>query len=231
MDLSAQAAGIGALAEPLRLALYHFVISQPDAVGREAAASALGVPVHTARFHLDRMVDDGLLEVEFRRTSGRTGPGAGRPTKLYRRSGRQFDVTLPERRYDLAGHILAAAIEAAGDGVPLADALHEAAHAEGRRLGERATGTGDDLDRLAAALAAQGYEPRREDDTVALTNCPFDTLAKAHKELICALNRSYVQGVADGLGGLPVRACLEPTPGHCCVKARRDRDTGRDSPA
>ena len=55
-------------------------------MGRDQAAQGVGVPTHTAKFHLDRLVDEGLLEVEFRRLSGRTGPGSGRPAKLYRRS-------------------------------------------------------------------------------------------------------------------------------------------------
>src|SRR6185437_17211 len=96
MDRAAQAAGIGALADPVRRALYEYVAAQPDAVGREAAAAAVRVPVHTAKFHLDRLCDEGLLQTEFRRLSGRTGPGAGRPAKLYRRASRQFAISLPE---------------------------------------------------------------------------------------------------------------------------------------
>lgn len=221
MDLAADATGIGALAEPVRRALYTYVVAQPEAVGREAAATAVHVPVHTAKFHLDRLVEDGLLEVEYRRLSGKTGPGAGRPAKLYRRSDRQFTVSLPERRYDLAGDILAAAVQRASEGTPLPEALHETAHAEGHKLGSAAEPCESPaLDRLADTLAGQGFEPRADGDTLVLANCPFDTLAHKHTELICGLNQSYVQGVADGLGCPRVRAYLEPSPGRCCVKAR-----------
>lgn len=224
MDLAAGVAGIGALAEPVRRALYSYVVAQPEPVGREAAAAAVHVPVHTAKFHLDRLVEDGLLDVEYRRLSGKTGPGAGRPAKLYRRSDRQFTVSLPERRYDLAGDILASAVRRAGEGTPLPQALHESAHEEGRRLGDAAAASdAPALDRLAGALAGQGFEPRADGDTLVLANCPFDTLAKRHTSLICGLNQSYVQGVADGLGGPRVEAYLEPEPGHCCVKARTTR--------
>ena len=81
-DLAATVEGIGALAEPVRRALYDFVVASRGLVGREEAAEAVGVPVHTAKFHLDRLADDGLLDVEFQRRTGRTGPGAGRPAKL-----------------------------------------------------------------------------------------------------------------------------------------------------
>ncbi|CCH77283.1 conserved hypothetical protein [Nostocoides japonicum T1-X7] len=233
MDLAAQAAGIGALADPIRRSLYDHVVSQPEPVGREGAARAVGVPVHTARFHLDRLVAEGLLDVEFRRLGGRSGPGAGRPTKLYRRADREFAVSLPERRYDLVAHILATAVTRAGAGAALDDALEDSAHEEGRRLGEAAAVTGGGLDLLTRALASQGYEPRDEDGALRLANCPFDALAKEHTDLVCGLNRCYVQGVADGLGCHGVRACLEPRLNQCCVVVRvvrRTDDPGRDRP-
>ncbi len=178
MDLAAQAAGIGALADPVRRALYEYVAAQPDAVGREAAAAAVQVPVHTAKFHLDRLCDEGLLQAEYRRLSGRTGPGAGRPAKLYRRADREFAVSLPERRYDLAARILATAVQQAEGGAPLADSLREAAYDEGRRLGAETSAAGPDLARLGQALATQGFEPRIEGDVLVLANCPFDSLAQ-----------------------------------------------------
>jgi predicted ArsR family transcriptional regulator len=220
MDLAAQAAGIGALADPVRRALYEYVAAQPDAVGREAAAEAVRVAIHTAKFHLDRLCDEGLLVAEYRRLSGKTGPGAGRPAKLYRRADRQFAVSLPERRYELAGHILATAVQRAEGGTELADALREAAYEEGHRLGEGTSADGQDLDRLAKALATQGFEPRVEGGVLVLANCPFDALAKEHTTLVCGLNQWYVQGTADGLGCRAVRADLAPTPGQCCIRAR-----------
>ena len=231
MDLADQATGIAALAEPIRRELYEYVVAQQDAVGREEAAAGVGVAVHTAKFHLERLVQDGLLDVEFRRLTGRSGPGAGRPAKLYRRSDTQWSVSLPARRYDLVGHILASGVErAATDGLEVETALDDSALAEGRRVGgaaaseepeQPAGGADGDWARLAETLADQGYEPRVEEDEVLLANCPFDALAREHTQLVCRLNRSFVQGVADGLGCEGVEARLEPEPGLCCVKTRR----------
>ena len=231
MDLADQATGIAALAEPIRRELYEYVVAQQDAVGREEAAAGVGVAVHTAKFHLERLVQDGLLDVEFRRLTGRSGPGAGRPAKLYRRSDTQWSVSLPARRYDLVGHILASGVErAANDGLEVETALDDSALAEGRRVGGAAApkepeepegGSDGDWARLAETLADQGYEPRVEDDEVLLANCPFDALAREHTQLVCRLNRSFVQGVADGLGCEGVEARLEPEPGLCCVKTGR----------
>lgn len=224
MDLAAQATGIGALAEPVRRALYEYVVAQVDAVSREQAATAVGVATHTAKFHLDKLVDEELLATEFRRLGGRSGPGAGRPSKLYRRGEREFAVSLPPRRYDLVGHILASAVErAASDGSSMPEAMDAVAVDQGRAVGAaaEAPSSADDLDRLTETLTEQGYEARVEDDTVLLANCPFDHLAKEHTALVCGLNQRYVQGVAEGLGAEELEACLEPAEGWCCVRTRR----------
>ena len=220
MELEVQAAGIGALAEPVRRALYEYVVAQPQPVGREEAAAAVGVPGHKANFHLDRLVDEGLLEVEFRRLTGRTGPGAGRPAKLYRRSDREWAVSLPPRRYDLVGHILAAGVERARrDDVSVDHALHDAAREEGTAIGAEARSVFSPPS-LSDVLAHQGYEPRTEGEVLLLANCPFDSLAQEHTDLVCGLNCSFVQGVADGLGQEQAEARLEPAPGRCCVTVR-----------
>lgn len=221
MDLSVQAASIGTLADDTRRALYEYVSGEADAVGREQAATALGLATHNVSFHLDRLVTEGLLEVEYRRLSGKTGPGAGRPSKLYRRASREFAVSLPPRRYDLVGDILASAVTRAEAGVPLDQALHECARQEGLSLGQVVEGHDGaaSLDSLAQVLRSQGFEPQVQDDEVVLSNCPFDTLAQKHTALVCGLNQAFVQGVADGLA-TDATARLEPEPGRCCVKTR-----------
>ena len=106
-------AAVAALAEPTRRRLYDHVVRQSAPVSRDEAAAALGVPRGTTAFHLDRLVADGLLDAHYERRTGRSGPGAGRPAKLYRRAACSVAVSLPERRYDLAGELLAGALEEA----------------------------------------------------------------------------------------------------------------------
>jgi predicted ArsR family transcriptional regulator len=226
-EFAAQVSGVGALAEPARRELYLYVASELEPVSREQAAEGCGLPLHSAKFHLDRLVDEGLLEVEFRRLSGRTGPGAGRPSKLYRRSGRQVSISLPERRYDLAGEVLAAAIDrAVQKGRPVREAVAEAADAEGRRIAATAgtvEAAKEELERTSAVLAAHGYEPRTTGGVVSLANCPFDNLAREHTELVCGMNLSLIGGMLDEMGCRGVEAVLDPEPGLCCVKARAKR--------
>lgn len=219
MNLRSLASGIGSLSDDTRRALYEYVVGRPEPVSREEAATALGLRPHKANFHLDRLVDEGLLEVEYRRLTGRTGPGAGRPSKLYRRADREFALSLPPRRYDLVGDILAASVTRAGAGEPLADALRESARDEGLATGRAAAPEdGAGIEDLTTTLAGQGYEPSEADGVVELLNCPFDALADKHRALVCGLNVSYVQGVADGLGCVGAQARLEPREGRCCVR-------------
>ncbi|KQX69385.1 metalloregulator ArsR/SmtB family transcription factor [Angustibacter sp. Root456] len=218
-DLTDQISGVSLLADPVRRRLYEVVASSPDAVGRAEAAQAADVPAHTAKFHLDKLVEEGLLSTEFRRLTGRSGPGAGRPAKLYRRSERQVDLTLPRRQYELAGHLLATAVElaAAGD-VPVLDAVRQTAHDAGRQLDSPPRARdGDDLDTVANALQRYGYEPRREGDRVLLANCPFDRLAAEHRTLVCTMNLALVEGVVEQLRCDGACARLDPAAGRCCV--------------
>lgn len=213
---------IGALADPVRRRLYDYVAAADDGVGREEAARAAGVAPHTARFHLDRLVEEGLLAVDSRRLTGRSGPGAGRPAKVYRRSGDEVAVSLPDREYDLVGAVLAAAVERSLAGAALETALGDEARAAGRRDGTSYAGRGDELTRVAGALAERGFEPRPADDGLELRNCPFDALARRHAALVCGVNHDYVAGVLDGLGCTRSCARLDPGPDRCCVRVVDD---------
>jgi predicted ArsR family transcriptional regulator len=224
-DVEGQISGIAALNEPVRRSLYRYAVAQPGAVGRDEAARAFAISRELAAFHLDKLVEHGLLEVEYRRLSGRQGPGAGRPAKLYRRSDRQLAVAVPERRYDLAGRLLAQALEAGGDP---AEALDRAAHRFGEELGTQARRHAGRrpsperlLERACGALEGYGFEPMSTAGEVRLRNCPFDAMAKEHTALVCGMNLSIMRGVVDGLRTKGLEVELAPEPGRCCVVLRR----------
>ena len=221
--------GIAALAEPVRRDLFDFVVRSRTAVSRDQAAEGLGIPTHTAKFHLDRLVDEGLLEVEFRRLTGRTGPGSGRPAKLYRRTDRELAVALPERHYDLLSLILATAVaEATATGTDVGSVVARVAREEGEAWGV-AKGEplgSEELDRLVSALAEGGYEPWIEEQTMFLRNCPFHRVAQEQTELVCGLNLEFVTGVASGAGFTGLTTCLDPGEDRCCVSAVHREDPG-----
>ncbi|MDX3637955.1 helix-turn-helix transcriptional regulator [Streptomyces sp. MB09-02B] len=213
-DISA----VAALDEPTRRRLYDHVVRQPEPVSRDEAAGALGLARQTAAFHLDRLADESLLDVVYERRSGRTGPGAGRPAKLYRRSTKQVTVSLPERRYELAGRLLAQAVEESEvTGEPAGAVLHRAAHRLGEQLASEhssgATGVFDLLERY-------GFEPRHDAGAIVLGNCPFHALARLHTQTVCGMNLHLLRGVLLGLEEDDLQACLEPSPGQCCVRLR-----------
>ncbi|MEU4822517.1 helix-turn-helix domain-containing protein [Actinomadura sp. NPDC023710] len=204
---------IALLQDPVRRRLYEFVAAQGREVGRGEAAEAAGVARTLAAFHLDKLVDAGLLEAGSRRLTGRSGPGAGRPAKVYRRSAAERDVSLPARDYRTAAGLLAEAAETAGLDMELQDAA--------RRRGRALRGQGapfDDLDQLADVLAGRGYEPVLDDDGAVLRmrNCPFHTVAEQFPPLVCGMNLALLEGLVEGSR---VRVRMDPRPGWCCVAA------------
>jgi len=215
----AQLSALAALDEPTRRRLYDHVVRQAEPVSRDDVVAALGVSRGTVAFHLDRLADEGLLDVVFERRSGRTGPGAGRPAKLYRRSVCEVAVSLPERHYALAGQLLAAAVEETGrSGVSPRAALDRGAYDAGRDLGSAAGPAADAQATVLALLEGQGYEPRVKGSGITLMNCPFHALAQEHTELVCGMNLRLLDGVLDGVGTTGLTAHLHPTQARCCVR-------------
>jgi predicted ArsR family transcriptional regulator len=214
---------LGLLAEPVRRALYEHVARSANPVDRDEAAAAVGIGRPLAAFHLDRLAAAGLLEVEFRRRSGRSGPGAGRPAKFYRRAGDALDISLPPRRYRLAARIFADALERI-PGAGGVDAVTEAAAEEGTRLGRAARKAEESLgadvgaatvDRLLGDL---GFEPETAPDGLRrLRNCPFRDLVADHREVSCGANLAMLAGLASALPEAGLTARRDDTPGFCCV--------------
>ena len=225
-ELERRIAAIAALDQPLRRDLYRYLVATGRWTTRDQAAAAVGVARSVAAFHLDKLADAGVVEVRFERTTGRQGPGAGRPAKFYRRGPHEIAASMPDRRYDLAGSLLATAVaESTRTGAPVRDCLRTAATAAGRLIGgeagEAVSTVADDERRGAVVevLARHGYEPEVGRDEIALSNCPFHRLAEEHRELVCGMNLDFLEGLLEGMGhtrGLTAR--LDPAPAYCCVR-------------
>lgn len=222
-------AAIGALAERTRRAVYDFVAGSADWVSRDEVAEATRLERGTASHHLERLIKDGLLKADYRRLGGRTGRGAGRPAKLYRRADRDISVSLPQREYELAGRLLAAAADRSRvDGVDITTALAEVAGDAGRRIADdiavrHPLRAGDDA--IMEALAEHGFEPRREEGgMVVLSNCPFHKLAQEHPELICGMNLCLLSAAVEGIDESGLVAKFDPRLGRCCVTLGQQGD-------
>jgi predicted ArsR family transcriptional regulator len=200
-------AAIALLQDPVRRALYGHVAAAGGEVSRNQAAEAVGVQRGLAAFHLDKLVEAGLLEATFRRLGERRGPGAGRPAKLYRRAPGEVAASLPPRTYETAAHLLAEAVEQAGADLELQAAARRAGQAAG-------AGAGPAVEQV---LAARGYEPYRDGPDLRLRNCPFAHLAHEFPVLVCAMNLALLEGLLGGMGEPAGRAVMDPAPGRCCV--------------
>ncbi|MFC9325632.1 helix-turn-helix transcriptional regulator [Kitasatospora sp. NPDC057015] len=226
---------IAVLQDPVRRRLYEYVVAQGREVGRNEAAEAAGVARTLAAHHLDKLTEVGLLESGSRRLTGRSGPGAGRPAKVYTRALTEHAVSLPARDYRTVAELLAEAAEEAGLDVGL--------YAAARRRGEALRGPAAPCGDLAEAmevLAARGYEPHLEGfespegpesaespegapgaapgssgAVVRMRNCPFHAVAERFPPLVCGMNLALLEGLLGSDG--PVRASMDARPGECCV--------------
>lgn len=223
---------VAALVDPVRRALYEHVRRQDHPVTREEAADAVAISRNLTAFHLDKLVDAGLLRARYEAPPDKHR-GRGRTPKVYEATEDALTLTMPPRQYELVGEILADAIAEAPTDAGTAAKEHAFDH--GRRIGEscfaRPVADAADTDaadagrieanaEMTAAYAALtdlGFEPRT-DDGVSLGNCPFHPLAQRQPDLICGLNQAFISGLLAGLGAEKLTARLEPQPGACCVR-------------
>lgn len=218
---------LSALAEPVRRRLYQFVLSaRPAEVTRDQAAAAAGVKRGLAAFHLDKLVEVGLLEVRYQRLNERTGPGAGRPSKLYRPSAAEIEVSLPPRRYGLAARLVLRAFGEAGEEAALA----RAARGHGLEVGRAARAAAAEpagARQVEAAVLGEleqhGFAPEAgSEGNVTLRNCPFDALVAEHRTMVCGMNLALMEGAVEGARTPWLRPTLRPAPGRrCCVVLER----------
>lgn len=197
------------LVDPVRRALFDCVRRRGRPVSREEAADEVGVSRPLAAFHLDKLVEAGLLAARYEAPDDRPR-GRGRTPKVYEAVA-DVDLTVPPRRYELLASLLADAVAARPSDAPT-EAVRRA----------RATGVdyGRSMPDLDTALARLGFEPATSADGARLLdNCPFHAIAVAHPELVCGLNLAFVGGLLEGLG-LGHGAALAPRTGHCCVEIK-----------
>jgi predicted ArsR family transcriptional regulator len=219
---------VAALDDDTRQRIFAFVRAEGRPVTREEVAAEVGISRKLAAFHLDKLLERGLLQAHYARPPGRSGPGSGRTSKMYEPSDLQVEVSIPERRYDLVGELFVDAVEEQRPGESAKTAALRVAHERGASLGEeirraevpRRPGPERTLSVAAKVLDEYGFEPFRDGADLALRNCPFQSLARRAPDLVCEMNRAFLDGFIEGLGNASVEAALTRTPGRCCVTLR-----------
>jgi predicted ArsR family transcriptional regulator len=224
---TAAIAAAAVLADDLRQRLYAFIRRAERPVTRDEAAAAVGISRKLAAFHLDKLVDAGLLRTGSARPAGLPRPG--RAAKTYQPSGTEVQLSIPPRRLGVLAEIL---LDAVAAGNPHADprgTAFAAAREHGRMFGaavRRQTrpgrlGAERALTRALNFLDRFGFEPvRAAPGLVLLRNCPYQPLAAREPGLVCGINQAFLAGFLDGLETSAAEAALNPRPGACCVELR-----------
>jgi predicted ArsR family transcriptional regulator len=215
---------VAALDDELRRRMYAFIRAAHRPVTREEAAASVGISRKLAAFHLDKLVDAGLLRAHYHAAGLRK---VGRAPKVYEPTGADIQVSIPQREYAMLADILLDAVLAGTGGEQARDAATRAAAERGEELGRAAReqlkpgrlGAERALTLVEDVLARQGFEPSREAPScVRLRNCPFHRFAAKAPELVCGINHAFVTGLLHGLHAPTVRAELTPRSGECCVE-------------
>lgn len=231
-------APLAALEDELPRRMYLLIRRGGRPVSREEIAAEVGISRRLAAFHLERLLERGLLKAFYARPPGRSGPGAGRSAKYYEPSDLAIEVSLPGRRYDLAGRLLVGAIKGQAPGESASASARRAAREKGHELGEgvrrdralRPPGPERTLGVAQEVLEDLGFEPYRDEPgIVALRNCPFHTLAQEAPELMCDMNQAFIDGFLRGLGNDTVESVLACKPEDCCVTLRAPKHSRKAS--
>lgn len=204
---------VSALADPLRAKIYEYLARTSEPQSRDAVAQALDLPRNTVSFQLEKLAKEGLLSVEFRKLGEASGPGSGRPSKLYSPVAEEIEASVPHREYTLAAQIMAQAIDrATQEQRPVNELLVEVSRESGQAL----AATKKPLDQM---LAQGGYLPETDSaGSIHLTDCPFHQLSSQFRETVCTMNRELLGAVVDA-SDAPYLACpVAPPAGHCCVR-------------
>ncbi|MBS4727963.1 transcriptional regulator [Mycobacterium sp. SM1] len=225
---------VAALDEGVRRRLFDFVRSAGHPISRDEAAAAAGISRNLAAFHLDRLVDAGLLRFRFRREGA---PRVGRRPKVYEPVAEAIRVSIPERRHELLAEILVEAVLGESSEVSATTAAASAARQRGHDAGAARrnilpAGTPETEQGLVTAekiITDYGFEPARiSPHCIRLRNCPFHPIAQRAPELVCELNYAFMQGILDGLRLKAVAAVRSPAAGECCVELRGETGASPD---
>jgi len=231
-DQDATIRAVSALSDDSRRRMFEFCRRAGRPISRDEAAAEVGISRKLAAFHLEKLVEAGLLRAHFEH-AGRLRK-VGRTPKLYEPAGTDVRVSIPPRQPDLLAEILLDGVlshdRAGDDGGPLDSALRAASRKgeavgeeervrsrPGRLSAERA------LTLSEATLARAGFEPvRPEPGCVRLQSCPFHPLAQAQPDAVCGINHAFVTGLLAGLRATTVHAVLDPDGWECCVAITAD---------
>lgn len=192
------------LGDPTRRSIYLTVRESAEPMTAAQIATAFNIHANVARHHLDRLADEGYLEVTRKRPDGQNGPGAGRPAKCYTSTNKEIELQFPARRYDLLADLLIRVIQRLEP-----ERASEIAAQVGHEYGVELAGTlelpdaGFDsaLTAVQQAMVNVGFavNTNTNDRQLLMSHCPFGRTAFDHPEVVCSLDRGIVNGLMEAL--------------------------------
>jgi predicted ArsR family transcriptional regulator len=218
---------VAALDDDLRSGMYGFIRRARRPVTRDEAAASVGISRKLAAFHLDKLVEAGVLRAGYQAVGGVRK--VGRTPKVYEPVEADILVSIPQRHHDVLAGILVDAVLTEADDEDARASTLRVARTHGEEIGsaerEQARpgrlGAERALTLTSGVLERYGFEPDREIPTrVRLRNCPFHPLACRAPDLVCGINQAFCSGVLAGLDATTVEAVLDPRVGECCVELR-----------
>ncbi|MGW0819138.1 helix-turn-helix transcriptional regulator [Streptomyces viridiviolaceus] len=216
---------VSVLSEESRRQMFAFIRRARRPVTRDEAAASVGISRKLAAFHLDKLVDAGLLRARYGAPGGVRK--VGRQPKVYEPTDADIRVSIPDRRHELLADLFLQAIVTEGEDETAAEAAVRAARQRGRELGQTQReqtrpgrlGAERGLTACERMLDQHGFEPFREEPTgLRLRNCPFHPLAAKAPDLVCGMNHAFLTGYLETMEITGVQAVLAPRPGECCVQ-------------
>lgn len=184
-----------------------FVRSQGAAVSVDQVARALDMPRSAARGRLEKLLAAGFLVATFERRSGRSGPGAGRPTKTYAPAAETSQLEFPHRRYDTLLALLIRVLPTGGRN----RLLRQAGAAYGQELAKagglhRGSAVRPALERVCRCLGELGFHAAVEavgprEAVLRSATCPLRPAVVADAE---------ASVIDEAMWRKLVRAALEP---------------------
>jgi hypothetical protein len=151
----------------------------------------------------------------------------------------EWQLSLPQRRYELLAEITAEGISSLGDIPP---AIRESARRRGREEAARSSsllayreqgGKAEDIVKIWAdearkkGLKVRPVNGAGESGALIFLSCPFGGLSRRYPELICDIHRYFEEGFLSLVGEWRVEK--KPAQTGCCLYLRKEKRKNRDN--
>lgn len=194
-----------ALSQPTRARVFALLGDLRRPASTEELAAELGLHPNGVRLHLERLLDEGLVERRRERQA------RGRPRDSWTISPEAQPGGDPPTSYAALARWLVRALVKSGARV---GDMEEAGRLIGRGLASERPGQSDEQ-MLFDTLTTLGFQPERARSstqrvTYRLRNCPYRQAVHERQPLVCALHRGLTNGLVETMDADSKVVAFEP---------------------